>query len=437
MSDVGIAPAPAPSAPAPQAPAPQAPPRIANEVVIDQNPANPPAPVGSQAPPSPQARAESRREAIQKSFAKSREGKSFPEAQAKPGHNRPPEPLAAAVPALSPKEKTPPPAGGIDLRRPPSPNTALPPARGEHGHFAPRADRAQQPARQQAPQGQQLPAGDPYREPLARMSQAAKANWHAAPVHVRAEVHRLHREFSNFHRQAQAVYNAFKPIRPYYDLAQSHGTTLDRALNNYVSMENKLRADPIGGLDVLVRNMNLRTADGQQITLADIAQYVLSRTPEQHAQMQTQNLTSAHNSHINQLTQQISQLAGVVQHMQARQQYRNQYRQMKRGVDRFAATHPRIDEPGFGDIVVQELRAGHQLDRAYARANLLHPPGRNAPAAQTRAPAAQTRAPDRSISGSPAGAPATFDVRTPRRAGQPPSRRDIIAHAVRRASGSL
>ena len=65
-------------------------------MVIDQNPANPPAPVGSQAPPSPQARAESRREAIQKSFTKSREGKSFPEAPAKPGHNRPPEPLEPA-----------------------------------------------------------------------------------------------------------------------------------------------------------------------------------------------------------------------------------------------------------------------------------------------------------------------------------------------------
>jgi hypothetical protein len=438
MSDVGIAPAPAPSAPpapAPQAPA--APPRIAHEVVIDQNPANPPAPIGSQAPPSPQARAESRREAIQKSFAKSREGKSFPEAPAKPGHNRPPEPLEPAPAAPPPKEKTPPPAGGIDLRRPPSADTALPPARGEHGHFAPRADRAQRPAQQQAPQGQQLPASDPYRAPLARMSQASKAEWHAAPAHVRAEVHRMHREFSNFHQQARQLHEAFKPLQPYYDLARSQGTTLDRALNNYVSMENKLRADPIGGLDVLVRNMNLRTADGQQITLADIAQYVLSRTPEQHAQLQTQNLTSAHNSHINQLTQQISQLAGVVQHMQARQQYRNQYRQMKRGVDRFAATHPRIDEPGFGDVVVQELKAGHRLDHAYARANLLHPPGRTAPAAQTRAPAAQTRAPDRSISGSPAGAPATFDVRTPRRGGQPPSRRDIIAHAVRRASGSL
>src|SRR4051812_19951386 len=158
MSDAGIAQAPqvpAPQAPAPQAPAPPAPPRVAHEVVIDQNPANPPAPIGSQAPPSPQARAESRREAIQKSFAKSREGKSFPEALAKPGHNRPPEPLAAPAALASPKEKTPPPAGGIDLRRPPSADLAPSLARGEHGHFAPRADRAQQSqSTRQAPQGQ-------------------------------------------------------------------------------------------------------------------------------------------------------------------------------------------------------------------------------------------------------------------------------------------
>ena len=43
----------------------------------------------------------------------------------------------------------------------------------------------------------------------------------------------------------------------YHEMAQQHGTTLDRALNNYVTMEQKLRQDVIGGLDIIVNNLNL------------------------------------------------------------------------------------------------------------------------------------------------------------------------------------
>ena len=427
------------------APVPAAAPPAAHEVVVDQNPVNTPAPVGSQAPPRPpgeatsHGRPESRREAIQRAFAKSREGVELPAAKARIGHNQPPEPIEQAKPKVAAKAEKPQPKttneAPLNLRQ-------RPVERGEHGHFVPKErPEAPSPARQPspgAPVANTLPAADPYREPLRRMSPAAKAEWHAAPASVREDVHRMHREFGNFYQRAKATHEAFQPIKPYYDLARSHGTTLDRALGNYVGMENKLRSDPIGGLDVLVRNMNLRTADGQQITLPDIAHYVLSRTPEQHALTQTGNVTSAHNAQIAQLTQQVTQLTAALQHMHNQQQQRQRYNQTKRGVDRFAETHPRIDEAGFSDVVVQELRAGHGLEQAYQRAQLLQPNVRpNGVTAQTRPNgAAQTRTVDRSISGAPSAAPS--NGKAPRRAGAPPSnRRDVIAAAIRKANGSL
>lgn len=438
MADIAPAPAPVPVSPAP----------AAHEVVVDQNPINSSAPMGAQAPPRPageitsHGRPESRREAIARAFAKSREGVELPPAKARIGHNQPPEPIEKAKPTASPKaEKSESKAASNSANEAPFNLRQRPVERGEHGHFAPsgRQDAQSAGQRQSAPpqqrQANPLPAADPYREPLRRMSQAAKAEWPAAPASVREDVHRMSREFVNFHQRAKATHAAFAPIKPYYDLARSHGTTLEHALSNYVGMENKLRSDPIGGLDVLVRNMNLRTANGQQITLQDIAHYVLSRTPEQHALTQTGNVTSAHNAQISQLTQQVTQLTAALQHMHNQQQYRQRYNQTKRGVDRFAETHPRIDEPGFGDVVVQELRAGHNLEQAYQRAQLLRPSGGTAQTRPTGA-AAQTRTVDRSISGAPSAAPSSGKAQ--RRAGsKPASRRDIIADAIRKTNGSL
>jgi hypothetical protein len=74
---------------------------------------------------------------------------------------------------------------------------------------------------------------------------------------------------------------AMRPLRPYHDLARQQGTTLHEAVDNYVGIENKLRADPIGGLDVIINNLNLRTPDGRRIG----TRRRLSRpnqSPEQH-----------------------------------------------------------------------------------------------------------------------------------------------------------
>jgi hypothetical protein len=400
-------------------------------VVIDQNPVNTPAPVGAQAPPrppeKPSDRASSRRESIANAFKKSREGVEIPAAKPRIGHNQPPEAIDAEKAAAPPRQQT----STIDLRRPP--------LRGRGGRFAPQAPQpgqqsGQQPGQQRAPQQYaELPHNAPYRQVPSRMKPEAQRAWHATPDHVRGEVHRMLKEFHGFYQKAKSDIDVMQSIRPYHELAKSQGTSLERALSNYVTMENKLREDPIAGLDVLIHNMNLRTSDGYQLTLPDVARYVLSRTPEQHALTQSGNVQGAHNAQIAQLNQQVQQLTNALHHMHNQQQFAQRYTQTRHGVDRFAETHPRTDE--LAPAITQELRAGYSLEQAYQRATLLHPH----PAAQTRGPSpqpAQTRAADRSISGAPAGAPVSG--RAARRPGvPPPSRRDIIANAVRRVNGSL
>jgi len=439
-----------PVAPAP----PSSTPNAAFEVPIDPNPPSSPTPVGSQAPQAPTGdvkgsdhRPPSRREALQAAFDRAtrmqddktntREIRGKPAgdppkaAEAKKGHNQPPEPVGDEQPKLN-------------LKKRPDDQP-----RGERGQFAPRqpatdgdntrqtaadaqtsADAAQ--TLRKPTQTAQLPENAPFRDPPPRMADHAKAEWAAAPESVRGEVHRMHTEFAQAYQQYRGAAEAFQPIAPYHALAQQHGTTLDKALHNYVSMEQKLRADPIGGLDVIVNNLGLTDPQtGQRIGLRDVAYHVLSQSPEQLRQVQMGNQQSAAGQQIGALHQEIAGLKSALHQMHTQQQFNYTRAQ----VDTFAASHPRFDE--IGTAIKQELDLGFDLETAYRRAELLYPATQ---AAQTRgtAPSAQTRPPaDRSISGSPGGVSAASLAAASRRASEKPiGRREAIANAIKHVNGA-
>ncbi len=426
MSDVTVAaPASAPSStPAPSAPAP-----AASEVPVNQNPVNIPGPVGSQAPERPEGPAPSRRDAVRAAFERatkmqdagekaaprrSQPAGKAPEADAKPGHNQPPE--------ETPK---------LDLKKRPSEQEPQP---RDRGRFAPReaarhaavGDSSRQDATNQAANvasaqpHKPLPEHAPFAQPLARMAEHGKRDWAATPESVRGEVHRMHAEFTKAANYYKGIHEAFKPIERYHRMAQEHGTTLERALDNYTSMEAKLREDPVAGLDVIINNLGLRTPDGQAIGLRDIAYHVLSQSPEQLRQLQQGNQQSAASQQIGALHQEIAGLKNAINQMHTRQQFTY----TRSAVDQFADSHPRFDE--LGALIEQELKLGFDLDTAYRRAELLRPA---AQAPQTRNPPAQTRPVDKSIAGAPDVAPSNGASRP-----KTPSRtpRDAVQNALKR-----
>jgi hypothetical protein len=280
-----------PSNPAPTNNAPPVNPSVAREVPIDREPVARPNPLGPQTPDKPVA--EARREAVQRAF--DRANKTAPPAEktpprappkaaeAKPGHNQPPD--------ETPPER-------FDLRKRPTDDQPR-----DRGRFAPRAPREEgQPAaaavpgrapgvpgQAQKPGWQSLPETEPFRQPPARMSEQAKAEWHTTPASVRADLNRMQDEFVKAYRVYKNDFDEMSKIRHFHKMATDHGTTLAQALTNYVGMEQKLRADPVAGLDVIVNNLNLRTPDGQKLGLRDIAYHVLSQSPEQLRQLQMGN----------------------------------------------------------------------------------------------------------------------------------------------------
>lgn len=409
MSDVTVAPSPdTPTAPA------QA------EVPINEAPINSTNPVGSQAPEKPDHASE-RKAAIQKAFERAKdpdkartEQRPVPKAaEAKKGHNQPPED--------TPAEK-------LDLKRRPSDQP-----RSDRGTFAPKAKAADEEDRlahepamaARGTPGAQgsvrvLPEHAPYREPPPRMADHAKADWASAPESVRGEVYRMNAEFDGAYQRYRGDHEVMNTIRPYHELAHKHGTTLDRALNNYVSMEQKLRADPIGGLDLIVHNLRLTDPQtGKQVNLRDVAYHVLSQSPDQLKAVQQGNTQQAQNQQLGALHQELQGLKNELYQMHNQQRFT----WTRSAVDQFADSHPRFDE--LADLIEREISLGFDIDSAYKRAVLLKP----GPAAQTGKtnPSAQTRTVDRSISGAPATGPSNG---TGKRNGATPSRRDAIREAM-------
>jgi len=418
--------------------APDASPAPAAEVPVETNQTSTPTPVGSQVPDRPP----SRREAIQRAFERHDKARGeVKAADAKPGHNNPPEATDKEKSKEGTKHERPkvdPEKPTIDLRKRPADQPKEPQPRAEHGHFAARQEEsAANPGQVRSeqgnhPEGQQQTTEQQraaWNQPLQRMSQAAKADWAKAPESVRADVHRLHNEFSRAYQQYRGDHEAMNAIRPFHQMAQQQGTTLQKALQNYTAMEQKLRGDVVGGLDVIIDNLNLRDHAGKKLTLRDVAWHIVNQTPEQQQLLQSRNAVMAQSHQLQQANQRIAQLEKAQQQVQ----YASAFHQTRGAVDNFAATHPRLDE--LGDLIEAEVKHGYDLETAYKRAELLRPTAaqtRTATAAQTRSTTAQTRTPDRSISGAPGGTSNGTG-----RSNKPVGRREAIASAIKRVNASL
>jgi hypothetical protein len=212
-------------------------------------------------------------------------------------------------------------------------------------------------------------------------------------------------------------------IRQFQQMAKEHGTTLQRALSNYTTMEKKLVSDPHAAFEMIVSNLNLRTPEGQKLTYRDLAYDYLQQSPEQHKLIQAQNAQSAQGYQLGALHQKVDAIANGFQQMQ----YAQAHSYTRSAVDQFADSHPRFDE--LGPAIEREIQFGFDLDTAYQRAERLYPATHAAQTRQTT-PSAQTRS-DRSISGAPTSSPS--DGR--RGNGKPISSREAAANAVRAVLG--
>lgn len=126
---------------------------------------------------------------------------------------------------------------------------------------APEAPKAtEQP--QAAPEAPQADAEAP--RPPPGWSPAAKAAFATLPAEVQQAVAKREQEVNNgFAKLAE-----YKPIERYVEMARRGGTTLDKALENYVGIEQLLRTDIARGFEQIARNIGVSPVEMAQKILA-------------------------------------------------------------------------------------------------------------------------------------------------------------------------
>lgn len=185
----------------------------------------PAAPSPSPSPPAPAkgaepSRLDTIRDAVDRQKAKASES---PDAPAK-----------SAAPVTSDRARAPDGKFAPGETKPavPTPGTAAAPTPGSDGAAAP---------------GSRPPPG---------WSPASKAAFDTLPDHIKADVAKREEEVNRgFQKLA-----SYKSIDPYVEMATRGGTTLDKALENYVGIENLLRRDVFAGIDQVLRNVGVKPA---------------------------------------------------------------------------------------------------------------------------------------------------------------------------------
>jgi hypothetical protein len=230
--------------------------------------------------------------------------------------------------------------------------------------------------------------GRKYAEPPSRFLPEARAKWANTPNEIKAEMHRVSQEFEAQTRDLSERAEKYEAVRRFDEMARQSGTTLDQALERYVSIEQKLATNWAEGVAEILRNFGM--------TPQQYAQYVMqnpqAQQPRQAAQQPQQQRSDPQ---VQQLSQELKSLktelaAAKVQPV----------------VEQFASRH--ADYPQLESHIAEILRSGvieglygsgltpgQRLEQAYRMAG-----GRGSPSqseAPAPAPAAAQAQPDRLV----------------------------------------
>jgi hypothetical protein len=88
----------------------------------------------------------------------------------------------------------------------------------------------------------------------------SQATYDVMSPELRSETERMANEFEKgMTKYAPAAARAAE-LAEYFELAQRSGTTLKAALTRYVNLENAMRADPVEGICLVLKNMGISPA---------------------------------------------------------------------------------------------------------------------------------------------------------------------------------
>jgi hypothetical protein len=268
-------------------------------------------------------------------------------------------------------------------------------------------------------------------EPPSKFLPDAKEKWTNVPRPVQRDVANLMREHETEVTRYKEAAERYEPIRQYDDIVRQNGRAgVHETLAEVAQLEDMMGKNPLAALNQILLRAGPRKADGQPVSLFELAQTVVQMGPQGYQQAvarQAQQQPQNDNPRIQQLEQQLAamqtqQLAASV-------------------IEPFKAEHPRYEE--LQDDIALFLQSGKipkslsprdRLEAAYDMAVRINPAS-HAPAQAKADPDPGDRAVDdlsgsKSIKSAPGAVSPDLE---PDRGG---STRDIIRDVMRRTKVS-
>lgn len=268
---------------------------------------------------------------------------------------------------------------------------------------------AEKPATEREGDKSRQSEGAKRNDPPARFLPKAKEAWINVPHSVRDDVYRMEQEHETERAQTKQVVERYESIREFDEIAQKNGRQLKDSLAKVVQVETALARNPIMGLDMILREIGPRKADGSPLSLYEIAHHIAKQSPQQFQQTQQQAISQQ------QAQQREQEQSGEVQQLRSELQSIQAERMAEKIIAPFQAGHPRYQE--LQEDIAFFLKSGkipaslspvERLEAAYDMAERINPASKSDALQATDATVAAKPAPAddagaKSIRGAPSG----------------------------------
>lgn len=232
---------------------------------------------------------------------------------------------------------------------------------------APEGDKQPEPKQDDKPESN-------FKEPPKRFLADSREAWRNVPRAVRRDIEAWHAEHEQDQQRYREVSDRYDRVREFDDLARSNGRDLRESLTQVAQFEDMMRQNPVAALNMALMQVGPRKADGQPVSLYELAQHVIQQGPEGYQQMMAR---------AQQAQQQPQEDPRVGQLQQELQQIKVQ-QLATQVIEPFKAAHPRYDE--LQDDIALFLQSGkipatlslqERLAAAYDMAERVNPPSRD------------------------------------------------------------
>ena len=233
---------------------------------------------------------------------------------------------------------------------------------------------AEKPATEREGDKSRQSEGAKRNDPPARFLPKAKEAWINVPHSVREDVYRMSEEHEAEVSKYKASTERYESIREFDEIAQKNGRQLKDSLAKVVQVENALARNPIMGLDMILREIGPRKADGSPLSLYEIAHHIAKQSPQQFQQTQQQAISQQ------QAQQREQEQSGEVQQLRSELQSIQAERMAEKIIEPFQASHPRYQE--LQEDIAFFLKSGkipaslspvERLEAAYDMAERINP----------------------------------------------------------------